>query len=483
LLKEITARLKFLYDVGVGYLQLARSAATLSGGESQRIRLARQIGTELTGVLYVLDEPSIGLHPRDNRRLVETLSRLRDIGNTVLVVEHDAETILAADHVVDFGPGAGTEGGRVVAQGTPAEICANDASLTGAFLSGRRTVASSNRRRSPRDWVVVREATAHNLKGVDVHFPLGVFTVVTGVSGAGKSTLVEGILKPALARKLSRSECTPGAHAGIDGMEYLDKIIAIDQRPIGRTPRSNPATYTKVLDAVRKVLAQTKEARMYGYQPGRFSFNVKGGRCEACKGDGVTRVEMHFLPDVYVTCEVCRGLRFNEATLRVRFKGYSISDILKMTVLEALTVFENHPRIRRILQTLVDVGLGYLALGQPSNTLSGGEAQRVKLSRELARVQTGRTLYILDEPSTGLHFADVERLLAVIDRLVEAGNSVVMVEHHLDIIGAADHVIDLGPDGGEDGGRVVAAGTPEEVSQSEESHTGRFLRTAMQALG
>ncbi|MGM0576328.1 MAG: excinuclease ABC subunit UvrA [Myxococcota bacterium] len=473
-IREIRQRLRFLDDVGLGYLALERSAATLSGGESQRIRLASQLGTELTGVLYILDEPSIGLHPRDNRRLLGTLEHLRDVGNTVIVVEHDAEIIRAADRVVDFGPGAGRQGGAVVAQGTPAEVSEAEGSLTGAYLSGRRRLPVPRTRRESSEVLRIVGAREHNLKGVDVTIPLGVLTVVTGVSGAGKSSLVAGILRPALARHLHGSSEPVGAHDGIEGLGEVDKVVDIDQRPIGRTPRSNPATYTKVFDSIRQLFATTHEARMYGFAPRRFSFNVKGGRCEVCRGDGAIRVEMHFLPDVYVTCEACGGKRFNEQTLRVRYKGLTIAGVLDLTVDEALAFFANHRRIRRVLQTLHDVGLGYVTLGQPSNTLSGGEAQRVKLARELARVETGRTVYLLDEPSTGLHFADVERLMEVLGRLVDAGNTVVMVEHHMDIVRMADHVVDLGPEGGEGGGYVVAAGTPEEVARSS-GHTGRFL--------
>ena len=479
LVKEVAARLRFLQNVGLAYLTLDRASASLSGGESQRIRLASQIGTELTGVTYVLDEPSIGLHPRDNSRLIETLERLRDAGNTVVVVEHDADMMRSADFIVDFGPGAGALGGRVVAAGTPEEVMAHPTSLTGAYLSGRASIAVPSSRRAPRGALRVVGARAHNLQGIDVVIPLGVFAVVTGVSGAGKSTLVDDILRPALMRRLHGSAVTPGAHDRIDGLEQIDKIIDIDQRPIGRTPRSNPATYTKLFDEIRDVFAQTREARMRGYSAGRFSFNVKGGRCETCSGAGVNKVEMHFLADVYVTCESCRGRRFNDATLRVRYRGRTIADVLAMTVAEALEVFAHHRRIHRILTTLDDVGLGYVALGQPSTTLSGGEAQRVKLSRELAKVQTGRTLYVLDEPSTGLHLADVERLLAVLRQLVAAGNTVLMVEHNVDIIKVADHVIDLGPEGGRSGGRVVAEGAPEEVARVEASQTGRYLRAAL----
>jgi excinuclease ABC subunit A len=479
--REILSRLRFLGNVGLGYLTLDRTAGTLSGGEAQRIRLASQIGSELTGVLYVLDEPSIGLHQRDNARLIQALEDLRDLGNTVLVVEHDEATMRAADHLVDFGPGAGREGGRVLYSGPPEGIAACAASLTGRYLSGAEAIPRRAVRRRPAGWLTVRGARANNLKDIDVRFPLGVFTVVTGVSGAGKSTLVNEILHPALARRLHRAMMDVGDHDGIDGTEALDKIIDIDQRPIGRTPRSNPATYTKLFDHIRDVFAQTREAKMHGYLPGRFSFNVKGGRCEACGGDGMLKVEMHFLPDVYVPCPECKGRRFNDATLKVHYRGKSIAEVLDMTVDEALEVFASYPAIRRILATLEDVGLGYIQLGQPSPTLSGGEAQRVKLSRELARSGTGRTLYVLDEPSTGLHFEDTRKLLAVVDRLVEAGNTVVMIEHNLEIVRTADHVIDLGPEGGQGGGRVVAQGTPEEVARVAASFTGAFLARILPA--
>ena len=480
IVREIRARLSFLLNVGLDYLALDRAGGTLSGGESQRIRLASQIGSELTGVLYILDEPTIGLHQRDNRRLISTLERLRDIGNSVLVVEHDLDTILAADRVYDFGPGAGRLGGQVIAEGTAAELAQNPASITGAYLSGRESIAIPARRRSPRGWLTVRGPKANNLVGDDVALPLGVFCAVTGVSGAGKSTLVNQILLPALSRALHGSTADVGEHDGIDGLDAIDKVIDIDQRPIGRTPRSNPATYTKLLDHIRTAFSSTKEARTYGYGPGRFSFNVKGGRCERCEGAGSLKIEMHFLADVYVPCDQCAGRRFNEATLRVRYKGHSIADVLEMSVDDALDVFGNHRTIRRILETLAAVGLGYIHLGQPSHTLSGGEAQRVKLSRELAKVETGRTLYVLDEPSTGLHFDDVRKLLTVTDSLVEAGNTVVMIEHNLDIIKTADWVVDLGPEGGDRGGRVVAQGTPEHVAASEGTFTGAFLRRVMQ---
>jgi excinuclease ABC subunit A len=480
LLKEIRNRLKFLLDVGLGYLTLDRPGPSLSGGESQRIRLASQMGSELTGVIYILDEPSIGLHQRDNGKLLATLKRLRDIGNSVIVVEHDEETMEEADWLVDFGPGAGEHGGAIVAQGTPAQVKANPASLTGAYLSGRREIPLPEKRRKGRGSIVIAGAIANNLKDVTVQFPLGTLTAVTGVSGAGKSTLVNAILRPALMRLLYGTREVPGKHQALLGHEQIDKVIDINQQPIGRTPRSNPATYTKLFDCVREVFAQTPEARAFGYQPGRFSFNVKGGRCEACQGDGMKLVEMHFLADVLVPCEVCHGKRFNEATLRVTFKGKNIAEVLDMTVHEAMAHFQNHKEIQRVLQTLDDVGLGYIKLGQPSPTLSGGEAQRIKLSRELARVGTGRTLYILDEPTTGLHFEDTKKLLHVLDRLVEGGNSVVVIEHNLDVIKYADWIVDLGPEGGDDGGRVIAEGTPEEVARSKESFTGHFLAKVLQ---
>jgi len=475
LLKEVNARLGFLLDVGLEYLTLDRAAATLSGGEAQRIRLASQLGSELSGVMYVLDEPSIGLHQRDNLRLIGTLRRLRDLGNSVLVVEHDAETIESADHVIDFGPGAGRLGGRVVAAGSPEELKANEASLTGKFMAGIERIEVPTIRRPPQGFITVKGAREHNLKNIDVAFPLGVLVAVTGVSGAGKSSLINGILQPALRRKLLGSYDQVGRHGAVVGIDAIDKVIDIDQKPIGRTPRSNPATYTKAFDAIRDVFAQTAEARAYGYQPGRFSFNVRGGRCEACEGDGVRQVEMHFLPDVYVTCEVCRGKRYNEATLRVKWKDRSIAEVLETTVSEALGLFEHHRTLRGILQTLDDVGLGYIALGQSATTLSGGEAQRIKLSRELAKRDTGKTLYLLDEPTTGLHFEDVRKLLHVLDRLVTAGNTVLVIEHNLDVIKAADYIIDLGPEGGARGGEVVAAGTPEEVARVSGSYTGQFL--------
>jgi excinuclease ABC subunit A len=476
LLKEIRSRLKFLLDVGLNYLTLERPAPSLSGGEGQRIRLASQIGSELTGVIYVLDEPSIGLHQRDNRKLLAALQHLRDIGNTVVVVEHDREAMEEADWLIDFGPGAGRHGGQVVAAGIPAEVMKSKQSLTGRYLSGALEIElPAERRRGDGRKITVVGARENNLKDVTVEVPLGLFVCVTGVSGAGKSTLVNQILYPAAARALHDSDVPVGAHTKVEGLKEIDKVIDIDQSPIGRTPRSNPATYTKLFDLIREFFALLPEARMHGYTPGRFSFNVKGGRCEACEGDGVKRVEMHFLADVYVPCEVCRGKRFNEATLQVKYNGLSVADVLDLTVDEALQLFKNHPQIRRALETLADVGLGYIALGQSSPTLSGGEAQRVKLSRELSKRSTGRTLYILDEPTTGLHFDDIKKLLAVLDRLVTAGNTVVVIEHNLDVIKTADHVIDIGPEGGDAGGRVVAAGTPEEVAGVKESYTGRFL--------
>jgi excinuclease ABC subunit A len=483
-LNEVAERLDFLLAVGLGYLTLARSAATLSGGEAQRIRLATQIGSRLRGVLYVLDEPSIGLHARDNGRLLNTLETLRDLGNTVLVVEHDEETIRRADYVVDLGPGAGKAGGHLVASGTPEAIAENPASLTGQYLSGRAAVVVPNERRSPNGKsIAILGAHGHNLKNIDVTFPLGVLTVVTGVSGSGKSTLVNDILYRALAAKLYRSMEKPGDHRAITGIDHIDKVVQIDQAPIGRTPRSNPATYTGVFAPIRELYAMLPESRERGYKPGRFSFNVKGGRCEACQGDGQRRIEMNFLPDVYVTCEVCRGKRYNAETLAVRYKGLSISDLLDLPIEEALKVLENIPTIQIKLQTLVEVGLGYLQLGQSSTTISGGEAQRTKLARELSKRQTGRTLYILDEPTTGLHFDDVKKLLDVLHRLVSLGNSVLIIEHNLDVIKQADWIIDLGPEGGEDGGRIVAQGTPEQVARAKKSYTGQILAHALNGNG
>jgi excinuclease ABC subunit A len=475
IVREINERLQFLVNVGIGYLSMSRSARTLSGGEAQRIRLATQIGSSLVGVLYILDEPSIGLHQRDNERLIATLERLRDLGNTVIVVEHDEGTILAADHVVDLGPGAGEHGGEVVAEGTPKQIERTAASITGQYLSGKRSIPLPETRRKPTGELVVRGAHEHNLKRIDARFPLGVFTAVTGVSGSGKSTLVNQILFPAVANRLHQARLRPGAHKAVEGTEQIDKIINIDQSPIGRTPRSNPATYTGIFDHVRQLYTQTKESRARGYKPGRFSFNVKGGRCEVCKGDGQIKIEMHFLPDVYVPCEQCGGARYNRETLEVRFKGKNISDVLDMPVGEAVEFFKDIPKIARRLQTLHDVGLDYIRLGQPATTLSGGEAQRVKLATELSKVATGDTLYFLDEPTTGLHFADVQRLLEVLDRLVDAGNTVVVIEHNLDVIKTADHIIDLGPEGGDEGGEVIATGTPEQVASIQTSYTGQFL--------
>ncbi|MDQ4126409.1 MAG: excinuclease ABC subunit UvrA, partial [Actinomycetota bacterium] len=477
--KEIRERLGFLVDVGLGYLTLSRSAGTLSGGEAQRIRLASQVGSGLVGVLYVLDEPSIGLHQRDNRRLLTTLEKLRDLGNTLIVVEHDEETIRAADYVIDVGPGAGVHGGEIIATGSVEDVEAEERSITGDFLAGRRRIEPPERRREPTGEIRVVGAMEHNLKGVDVGFPLGIFTCITGVSGSGKSTLVNEILYKALANAVSRGKHRPGRHAGLRGVEDVDKVIDIDQSPIGRTPRSNPATYTKVFDHIRQLFASTPEAKIRGYKPGRFSFNVKGGRCEACRGDGQIRIEMHFLPDVYVPCEVCKGRRYNTETLRATYKGKSISDVLDMTVEEACEFFAPVPAIARRMDTLRDVGLGYVRLGQPATTLSGGEAQRVKLASELGKRATGRTVYILDEPTTGLHFADVEKLLSILHRLVDTGNTVIVIEHNLDVIRSSDHVIDLGPEGGDAGGEIVATGTPEEVARVEESHTGRFLRDLM----
>jgi excinuclease ABC subunit A len=477
ILKEIQERLRFLHDVGVGYLTLGRSAATLSGGEGQRIRLATQIGSNLTGVLYVLDEPSIGLHQRDNRRLLATLGRLRDLGNTVVVVEHDEETIRLADYVIDLGPGAGELGGKVIFQGTPdALLLAGDASLTGAYLSGTRSIETPKARRpATRGEIVIRGARANNLRNVDVKIPLGLLVAVTGVSGSGKSTLVNDILYKSLARTLYRAADEPGPHDAIEGIELVDKVIEIDQSPIGRTPRSNPATYTGLFTFIRELFAMVPEARQRGFKPGRFSFNVKGGRCEACQGDGVIAIEMHFLPDVFVTCEACKGRRYNRETLEIKYRGKSIAEVLDLTVDQALPLLENFPALANKLRTLQSVGLGYITLGQSATTLSGGEAQRVKLSRELSKRGTGKTLYILDEPTTGLHFEDVRKLLDVLSRLVDQGNTVVVIEHNLDVIKAADWLIDLGPEGGEGGGRVVAQGAPEQVARVKASQTGQFL--------
>ena len=481
ILKEIDARLGFLEDVGLGYLTLSRAAGTLSGGEAQRIRLATQIGSALMGVLYVLDEPSIGLHQRDNAKLIATLTRMRDLGNTVIVVEHDEETMYAADWIVDVGPGAGLHGGKIVAEGTAQDIIACPDSLTGQYLSGAKRVPVPARRREPAGWLTVRNAREHNLKNIDVRIPLGVFTCVTGVSGSGKSSLVNEILYKHLARKLNRARTRAGTFDGMDGLEQLDKIIMIDQSPIGRSPRSNPATYTGLFDLIRKLFAMSPEAKARGYRENRFSFNVKGGRCEACQGDGVQKIEMHFLPDLYVPCDVCQGKRYNRETLEVTYHGKNIYDVLEMTVEEGLTFFENHPTLLRKLETLNDVGLGYMKLGQPSTTLSGGEAQRVKLATELSRKATGRTIYLLDEPTTGLHMADVDKLIHVLQRLTDAGNTVLVIEHNLDVIKVADWIVDLGPEGGEGGGTIVAEGTPEQVAAAEESYTGQYLKKALAA--
>ncbi len=479
ILKEIRERLTFLADVGVGYLTLGRAAASLSGGEAQRIRLATQIGSSLMGVLYILDEPSIGLHQRDNAKLLATLERLRELGNTVIVVEHDEETIRAADHIVDMGPGAGEHGGRVVAVGTAEQVMTSERSITGAYLSGRRAIPVPDRRMHDAGWFGVQGATEHNLKDIDVDLPVSKLICVTGVSGSGKSTLVNEVLFKSLANRLNRARVKPGAHRTVRGIDAFDKVIDIDQSPIGRTPRSNPATYTGVFDHIRALYATSPDARARGYKPGRFSFNVKGGRCETCRGDGTIKIEMHFLPDVYINCEACHGRRYNRETLEVKFKGKSIADVLDMSVEEALDFFAKIPKLRRRLQTLHDVGLDYMRLGQPATTLSGGEAQRVKLATELSKVATGRTLYILDEPTTGLHTYDIEKLLEVLQRLVDAGNTVVVIEHNLDVIKQADWVLDLGPEGGDAGGQVVAQGTPEEVAETPGSHTGEFLRRVL----
>ncbi len=481
ILKELNARLGFLVEVGLDYLTLSRSAGTLSGGEAQRIRLATQIGSGLVGVLYILDEPSIGLHQRDNERLIQTLKNLRDLGNTLIVVEHDADTMLAADYLIDIGPAAGRHGGEVVAQGTPAEVMENPRSLTGQYLSGKKRIEIPSERKKPNEqWLKIKGCRENNLKNIDVRIPLGLITSITGVSGSGKSSLVNEILYKALAAKLNGAKTSPGDHDGIEGLEYLDKVINIDQSPIGRTPRSNPATYTGVFDLIRDVFALTNEAKIRGYTKSRFSFNVKGGRCEACQGDGILRIEMHFLPDVYVPCEVCKGKRYNRETLEVKYKGKTIADVLDMTVETALEFFQNIPRLRRKLETLYDVGLGYIKLGQPSTTLSGGEAQRVKLANELSRRSTGKTLYILDEPTTGLHADDVKRLINILQRLSRNGNTVVVIEHNLDVIKTADYIIDLGPEGGWRGGEIVATGTPEEVAENKNSYTGIFLKKILE---
>ncbi len=481
IIKEIRERLTFLDNVGVGYLQLDRAAATLSGGEAQRLRLATQIGSQLVGVLYILDEPSIGLHQRDNSKLIGTLERLRDLGNTVLVVEHDEQMMYAADHLVDMGPGAGEHGGHVVAEGTAAQVKKNKASVTGQFLSGRRAIAVPPRRDQDSGWFSVRGARMHNLKGIDVDFPVANFIAVTGVSGSGKSTLVNEIVYKSLANRLNKARIKPGDHDSVDGIDCFDKVIEIDQKPIGRTPRSNPATYTDLFTHIRDLYSLTPEAKVRGYKPGRFSFNVRGGRCETCKGDGQLKIEMHFLPDVYVPCETCHGKRYNRETLEVRFKGKSIADVLEMSVEEALKFFAKIPKLRRRLQTLHDVGLDYMRLGQPATTLSGGEAQRVKLAAELGKVATGKTLYILDEPTTGLHFADIEKLLEVLQRLVDNGNTVLVIEHNLDVIKQADWIVDLGPEGGDAGGELIATGSPEQIAAVDESFTGRFLRELLPA--
>ena len=476
ILKEIKARIRFLMDVGLDYLSLTRATGTLSGGEAQRIRLATQIGSGLVGVAYILDEPSIGLHQRDNDKLLATLCKLRDLGNSVIVVEHDEDTMLAADYIVDIGPGAGEHGGQVVATGTAKELMENPNSITGAYLSGRMKIPVPETRRTPTGWMTVKGAQENNLKNIDVKFPLGVLTCVTGVSGSGKSSLVNEILYKSLAKQLNRARTIPGKHKCIEGMEQLDKVICIDQSPIGRTPRSNPATYTGVFDMIRDLFAATSDAKAKGYKKGRFSFNVKGGRCEACSGDGILKIEMHFLPDVYVPCEVCQGKRYNRETLEVKYKGKSIYDVLEMTVEEALTFFENVPFVRRKIQALYDVGLSYIKLGQPSTTLSGGEAQRIKLATELSRRSTGRTVYILDEPTTGLHFADVHKLTEILQRLAEGGNTVIVIEHNLDVIKTADYIIDMGPEGGDGGGTMVACGTPEEIAEVPESYTGYYVK-------
>ena len=475
--KELNKRLQFLIDVGLEYLTLSRSAGTLSGGEAQRIRLATQIGSGLTGVLYILDEPSIGLHQRDNDKLLATLKHLRDLGNTVLVVEHDEDTMYAADQIIDIGPGAGVHGGNVMAQGTAEEVKLVPDSITGQYLSGRKQIlVPKKRRKSNGKSIEVKGATEHNLKNINVKFPLGQFICVTGVSGSGKSTLVNEILYKTIARDLNGSNEKPGKCKEVKGLENIDKIINIDQSPIGRTPRSNPATYTGVFDFIRDLFAGTNEAKMRGYDKGRFSFNVQGGRCEACNGDGILKIEMHFLPDIYVPCEVCKGKRYNKETLEVKYKGKTISDVLDMTVEEALEFFKNIPRIKDKIQTLYDVGLGYIKLGQPSTTLSGGEAQRIKLATELSKRATGKTLYILDEPTTGLHIADVHRLVDILQRIVDTGNSIIVIEHNLDLIKTADYIIDLGPEGGDGGGEIVAVGSPEQIVKNERSYTGKFLK-------
>ncbi|NGP58704.1 excinuclease ABC subunit UvrA [Paenibacillus thiaminolyticus] len=481
ILKEINARLGFLVNVGLDYLTLSRAAGTLSGGEAQRIRLATQIGSSLMGVLYILDEPSIGLHQRDNDRLIQTLEHMRDLGNTLIVVEHDEDTMLAADHIIDIGPGAGIHGGQVIAEGTPEEIMKDKHSLTGQYLSGRKFIPVPSKRRAPDGrWLEIVGAKENNLRSVNVKFPLGVFTAVTGVSGSGKSTLVNEILYKTLARDLNRAKVRPGQYKEIRGLDHIDKVVDIDQSPIGRTPRSNPATYTGVFDDIRDLFSTTNEAKIRGYKKGRFSFNVKGGRCEACRGDGIIKIEMHFLPDVYVPCEVCKGKRYNRETLEVKYKGKSIADVLELTIEDAAEFFQNVPRIQRKIQTLLDVGLGYMKMGQPATTLSGGEAQRVKLAAELHRRSTGKTFYILDEPTTGLHVADIDRLLQVLHRLVDSGETVLVIEHNLDVIKTADYLVDLGPEGGSGGGTIVAAGTPEQVVKVAGSYTGRYLKPILE---
>ena len=477
ILREVGDRVSFLVNVGLDYLTLDRTAATLSGGEGQRIRLATQIGSSLVGVLYILDEPSIGLHQRDNARLLETLFKLRDLGNTVIVVEHDEETIRAADHVVDMGPRAGIHGGRIVAAGTPEDVMMSTSSLTGAYLSGRRKIQRMQpRRQSGNKWITVKGARANNLRNVTVRFPVGVLTAVTGVSGSGKSSLVIDTLLPAVQYKLHNTKAQAGDHDGIDGMQHVDRVIDIDQAPIGRTPRSNPATYTGVFTHIRDLFSALPESKARGYKPGRYSFNVKGGRCEACQGDGILRIEMHFLPDIYVQCEACQGRRYNPETLEVKYKGASIADVLDMTVTQATEFLQHVPKIKQKLETLRDVGLGYIGLGQSATTLSGGEAQRIKLSKELAKKGQGRALYILDEPTTGLHFEDIKQLLSVLNALVEQGNTVIVIEHNLDVVKTADYVIDMGPEGGDGGGEVVAQGTPDDIARSPKSHTGAYLK-------
>ena len=476
ILKEIHARIGFLIDVGLDYLTLARATGTLSGGEAQRIRLATQIGSGLVGVAYILDEPSIGLHQRDNDKLIKTLKNLKDLGNTLIVVEHDEDTMFAADYIVDIGPGAGTHGGQLVAAGTAEEIMKNENSVTGAYLSGRMSIPVPKERRQPTGWLKILGAAENNLKNINVDIPLGIMTCITGVSGSGKSSLINEILYKRLAKELNRARTIPGKHKDILGIDQLDKVIDIDQSPIGRTPRSNPATYTGMFDQIRDLFAATADAKAKGYKKGRFSFNVKGGRCEACSGDGILKIEMHFLPDVYVPCEVCGGKRYNRETLEVKYKGKSIFDVLDMTVEEALRFFENVPSIHRKIQTLYDVGLSYVKLGQPSTELSGGEAQRIKLATELSKRSTGKTIYILDEPTTGLHFADVHKLTEILRRLSDGGNTVVVIEHNLDVIKTADYIIDVGPEGGDNGGTIIAAGTPEEVAKVEASYTGKYVK-------